>query len=285
MISLCEKLLPENGGVASLVGAGGKTTLMFRLARELADAGETVLTTTTTKIFPPTEEQSVAVVIAEESADALDKADDLLRTSLHVTIAREHLTSQGKLVGFAPHIIDEFRRSGLFRWIIVEADGAARRPLKAPAAHEPVIPECSDEVVAVVGLDAVGKPLNDQWVFRTGLYSQITGVPLNSPVTEQSIAQIILDKDGLMRGCPSAARRVAFLNKAERKSTLGAGRRIASILCAHNGGKPERIVVGSLLEESFFVKVYCPEVSEHGLKRSSDTTRTTPINEAYIEMS
>ena len=40
-------------GVTAIVGGGGKTTLMERLALELASAGHTVLVTTTTRIFPP----------------------------------------------------------------------------------------------------------------------------------------------------------------------------------------------------------------------------------------
>ncbi|MCJ7654933.1 MAG: putative selenium-dependent hydroxylase accessory protein YqeC, partial [Dehalococcoidia bacterium] len=41
------------GEVISLVGGGGKTTLMFALARELALGSGCVITTTTTKILEP----------------------------------------------------------------------------------------------------------------------------------------------------------------------------------------------------------------------------------------
>jgi len=49
-ISLYHALLLENGGVITIVGAGGKTSMMFQLAKVLSSAGDTVLTTTTTKI-------------------------------------------------------------------------------------------------------------------------------------------------------------------------------------------------------------------------------------------
>ena len=63
-----------DGGVVSLVGAGGKTSLMFRLARELTKAGGTVLTTTTTKIFEPTPDQAARVILAESASGLLTQA-------------------------------------------------------------------------------------------------------------------------------------------------------------------------------------------------------------------
>ncbi|MCF8109113.1 MAG: hypothetical protein K9J81_08985, partial [Desulfohalobiaceae bacterium] len=52
--NVSDLLLPERSGIISLVGAGGKTSLMFQLAREIAARKQRVLTTTTTRIFSPT---------------------------------------------------------------------------------------------------------------------------------------------------------------------------------------------------------------------------------------
>jgi len=49
--SLKEAFSIRKGEVISLVGAGGKSSLMQALADELAATGGTVITTTTTKIF------------------------------------------------------------------------------------------------------------------------------------------------------------------------------------------------------------------------------------------
>jgi probable selenium-dependent hydroxylase accessory protein YqeC len=260
MTTLREKLLPEDGGVVSLVGAGGKTTLMFRLAKELLEVGETVLTTTTTKIMMPAREKSSHVIVSSRTEQAVAEARELLKDSLHVTVGREHLIPQNKLSGFEPDAIGRFWKTGLFRWILVEADGAAQRPLKAPAAHEPVIPECSTLVVAVVGLDAVGESLNDQWVFRPDIYSQLADIPLNSPITENSVVAMILDDNGMMKGCPPTARRCVFLNKAEEDHTFAAGRTIATILHKKGGRKFDRILIGSVKREPPFAKVYVPEI-------------------------
>ena len=65
---------------------------------------------------------------------------------------------------------------------LVEADGAARKPLKAPAAHEPVLPEPLDCCVAVVGLDSVGQPLDDGHVHRSALVCAAAGQEPGWPV-------------------------------------------------------------------------------------------------------
>jgi probable selenium-dependent hydroxylase accessory protein YqeC len=253
MPSLHKELLPAGGGVISLVGGGGKTTLMFRLASELDHLKETVLTTTTTKIFEPTKEQSIHVIISEEPEGVLEKSMPLLRYSHHITAARERLVSKGKLAGFDPSAIEIFMKNGGFRWILVEADGAARKPIKAPAEHEPVIAECSTCVIAVVGLDAIGKPLDDRWVFRPQLYEKVTGLPLGSPVTEESVAAVILDEKGLMKGCPPDTRQIVFLNKAEEEKRLIAGEMISTLLVKEGKGKIDRVLIGSAKKGSLLI--------------------------------
>ncbi|UCD58369.1 MAG: putative selenium-dependent hydroxylase accessory protein YqeC [Candidatus Hydrogenedentota bacterium] len=253
-------MLPlDEGGVLSLVGAGGKTTFMLSLARELAAAGNTVLTTTTTKILMPAKEQSTSMVISADPVQVIAKAGNLLHRYRHITAAREHLASQGKLAGFEPDVINRLWETKMFRWILVEADGAAQRPLKAPASHEPVIPPCSTLIVAVVGLDVIGKSLDDRWVFRSQLYSQMTGVPPGSPVTERSVATMILHDKGLMKGCPSDARRYVLLNKAEDEHTFRAGRRIGSLLWQDGKGRLEKVLIGSMGKHPPHVERYDPE--------------------------
>lgn len=237
------------GGVISLVGGGGKTTLMFGLARELAAAGESILTTTTTKIFRPMAEESRQVVVAEDFSTLQAKLQDLAAREPHVTAAGGELAVQGKLLGLQPSEIDALQASGLFRWIVVEADGARHCPLKAPAEHEPVIPACSRWVIAVVGLDALGKPLDDEYVFRSQEYSRLTGVPAGAPVTEESVARALSAPRGILQGAPAESRRLVFLNKTESRQHLLAGRKIARVLQEGVNGTIHRVVLGSLLPE------------------------------------
>jgi probable selenium-dependent hydroxylase accessory protein YqeC len=186
MVSLREGLMLEGGGVVSLVGGGGKTSLMFKLARELSMAGDTVLTTTTTKIFEPSRDQAACVILSGSVPDILDRADELLDEHLHLTAAVGKLPESGKLCGFQPEIIGELWNAGLFQWIIVEADGAAGKPLKAPADHEPVIPACTTRLVGMLGLNGVGQPLTERLVFRHEHFARLTGLRLGSNVSDCS---------------------------------------------------------------------------------------------------
>ena len=255
MGSLCDTLELRGGGVISLVGAGGKTTLMFRLAHELTSDGQSVMTTTTTKIFRPSPDQSPLVVIAENLPILLEKIGASASCGLHVTAAGSE-SGRNKLIGYAPQLIDAVQKTGLFQWIVVEADGARMLSLKAPGDHEPVIPESSGWVIAVVGLDAVGKPLDDRYVFRAQDYSRITDLPKGAAVTAESVVRAVLARHGILKGFPPESKRIVFLNKAEGPDRRTAGREIARSLLQRGKGRIHRIVVGSLLPELDMVETW-----------------------------
>src|SRR3972149_4595965 len=126
--SLTEALGIGAREVISLVGAGGKTTLMFRLAKELSLGGKKVITTTTTKILEPASgETSLLFVDSDE-----ERIKDFVRGHLdqydHITVARERLES-GKLKGLSQNLVDELcHLQGMDTVVIIEADGAAGRP-------------------------------------------------------------------------------------------------------------------------------------------------------------
>jgi probable selenium-dependent hydroxylase accessory protein YqeC len=246
MPSLTEALKPAMRGIVSLVGAGGKTSLMFRLARELSDAGKTVLTTTTTKIFIPTKAQSKHVVLSDSPRDIIQKAKRLLRDNRHVSAAKKTMETQGKLEGYPAKTITEFWRSKLFQWIIVEADGARQRPLKAPGRFEPVIPACSNIVIGVVGLKGLGKPLDEKYVFRPEVFAEITKLDPGKLIDGVSVTASILHQQGIMKGCPSGAMRIVFLNQADISNGLKTGRRIRDILIDQQSGQLNRIIIGNV---------------------------------------
>jgi probable selenium-dependent hydroxylase accessory protein YqeC len=231
MTSFVKALGLSQGGVISIVGAGGKTSLMFRLASELAAAKTTVLTTTTTKIFTPGPEQSPLTLVSKSVQTILRQSAGLMDTHSHLTAGAGRLAAQPeKLVGFPPHDIDRLRQAGLFRWILVEADGAAHRPLKAPEVHEPVVPESSQWVIAVVGLNALGQPLNPQWVFRHERYAALTGLVPGQSVTAASVVRAAEHPAGFYKGCTSQVSKILLVNTLGDPGRIAAGRNIAQQL-------------------------------------------------------
>jgi probable selenium-dependent hydroxylase accessory protein YqeC len=236
-------------GVISLVGAGGKTSLLFRLAHELSASGDRVLTTTTTKINPPTKDQSNHLILSPSPAETLNEARTLLKVSPHITAAAGHASTPGKLVGFPPEAIELFLESNHFRWILVEADGSSRRPLKAPAPHEPVIPDCTNWVIGIVGLSALGKSLDKHTAFRPELVSKITGQAEGMPILIDTICETLVHRQGIFKGSPVGAKKIAFLNQADIPGRTKAGRSIIQRLSEKSDIDLSRVVLGSIVHE------------------------------------
>ena len=256
MTSLRQALMLGDGGVISLVGAGGKTSLMFKLAHELSMTGESVLTTTTTKIFEPGPNQSSCVIVSDSATGLLDQANGLIDIHPHITMALDRLPDKGKLIGIPPEAVDTVWKSHLFRWIVVEADGAAGRPLKAPADHEPVIPDCTSSLVGLAGLSGIGRPLNDQWVFRPERFAELAGMSRNSDITETAVADVFTHKNGLFKNAPAKAARIAFLNQADTPENCSAGQRIARLLTEKINTGMKRVVIGQTWADSPVSEIY-----------------------------
>ncbi len=246
----------EGGGMISLVGAGGKTSLMFRLARELSEDGDTVLTTTTTRIYTPDPSQSQKVIVAASVEEIQNRAAADLKGHRHITAAAGRIESQNKLTGFAPAMVDAFMKCGLFHWIIVEADGAAGRPLKTPEAHEPVIPGATGWLISLAGLSVVGKPFTDQWVHRPKIFSEICGLSPGAEITASAVACLLMHPQGAMKNAPRDCRRLIFLNQADAPGGLAAGRKISGLLLRKGDQGIQRVIVGQVLAEPPLVEFY-----------------------------
>ena len=214
----------RRGDVVAVVGAGGKTTLVYRLASEARAAGLTVLVTTTTHMGALDEEVTGPVLIDGESADMLVALGEALAGEGRATLLGRRLRPD-KLEGIAPARVDVL--APLADVVLVEADGARGRSLKVPAPHEPVIPASTTLVVVVCGLDALGQPLDEDRVHRTSLVRAATGVEPGEVVDEDCVATALRHQDGYPSRVPARARAGVFLNKAEDDATLAAAARLA----------------------------------------------------------
>jgi len=258
---LIEALAADDAHVVSLCGAGGKTTLMFALAREFITKGERVLLTTTTKIASDEAAAWPWPSFAATDVDSvLEGARRLLRhesrTRAAGLIVYSAASADGKkLVGFASETVDAISESRQFDRILVEADGSARKPLKAPAAHEPVIPSSTDAVIIVAGLAGLGLPLREEHVFRPDIWTKLTGVARGAPVTPESLAQIVIHPEGVGKGSPPHARRALFLNRADTPERLAAAKRVFDLLTASGSCRLNHAVAGCLLPEPVIVGV------------------------------
>lgn len=183
-------------GITAIIGSGGKSTLLKALGLELMRAGGRVLLCTTTHMFP------VAGVPWNGSSRLLDAAPwkpgaahapgctceacaGLARGSICQAGVLDPET--GKLSAPAEPLGELAQR---FNYVLAEADGSKRLPLKAHAAWEPVIPSGTANIVWIVGASGLGKPINEA-VHRPELFCKRCGCELTDTATPERVAQVL----------------------------------------------------------------------------------------------
>jgi probable selenium-dependent hydroxylase accessory protein YqeC len=236
----------------ALVGGGGKTTLMRALAEELSAGGSRVATTTTTKVAHREAQGSPFLVMCDSKPeDCLQQVRESVQRHSWIFVGTRS-PDPNKIGGIDPEVATALFQDPVIDYVIVEADGAAGRPVKVPAAHEPVIPDSVTITVALLGLEAVGKPLEPGIAFRLEQIQEITGLQRGEPLSVAVLAKLFGRETGLFRGTPTGSRNVVFLNKLDalRKRDL-AHRLAASILAASDAGI-ERVVFGSLNQNTYW---------------------------------
>ncbi|MBD5155653.1 MAG: putative selenium-dependent hydroxylase accessory protein YqeC [Oscillibacter sp.] len=210
------ELLEIRPGVTALIGGGGKTTAMYTLACELAAKG-TVICTTTTHILPPEH------LPLRNDSDERELASAL---SVQRCICMGTSSEHGKLT--APTLPME-TLAKLADYVLVEADGSRRLPIKAHLPHEPVIPANVGQTVILVGASGIGRSVRET-VHRWEQFCRFTGALPEDPVTAENLSRLLTaeDIDGKI-----------FINQAETPEALTAARRLAELL-------PRPVYAGSL---------------------------------------
>lgn len=196
----------------SFVGAGGKTTSLFRLAKELKEAGGRVLITTTTAIYSPIKESYDRLILTDTAEDRgyLDRVE---RGSIY--IMGKTISEENKLLGLETSKILELSEENIFDYILIEADGSKRKPIKAPASHEPVIPSNTTKLIGVIGLDVISKPIDEEWVHRPQLFSQLTEGKIGDKININRVVKLVAADEGLYKSCPDGCDKYLLLNKTD----------------------------------------------------------------------
>jgi molybdenum cofactor cytidylyltransferase len=246
---LHEALNVKGGDVISFVGAGGKTTAALRLMEELAGIEQRVVFTTTTKILEPIPRENERLLLADDE-EALVQMPELLTRYGKVFLANCRLEevdptalegSDGdypmrpnKLEGVSPSLVDHLARRLSKTVILVEADGARHRALKAPAAHEPVVPASTTILVPMADLTVLGKPLVEEHVHRPELVAGLTGM----------VATVLCHPQGGLKALPDQTRAVPMLNQIAEGCPLEQARQIAHLILRNQC--IERVIIASL---------------------------------------
>lgn len=183
-------------GITAIIGSGGKSTLLKTLGLELMRAGGRVLLCTTTHMLP------VAGVPWGGSSRRLD-AVPWKPGALHVPgctceacagMSRGGIRQAGVLdpetgkLSSPAEPLDQLAQR--FDYVLAEADGSKRLPLKAHAAWEPVIPSGTANIVWIAGASGLGKPINEA-VHRPELFCERCGCEPTDIATPENVAQVL----------------------------------------------------------------------------------------------
>jgi len=225
---ISEALNLKERAFISLVGAGGKSTLFNRLADELALKNKRIILTTTTKMFswqlaPFVKKGRLIEGHNEESVrEFINKYFSVKSKTGRLAVIKEKIEDNGeeKVSGPSPDWLDKWWEDKLADYFLIEADGAAGRPVKAPASYEPVIPLSTTNLIGVIGIDALGLSLQEENVFRSEIFSRLTGLNLGEKIGIEALAFLICHPQGLFKGAPPSCRRHLFINKAEDPEDL-----------------------------------------------------------------
>ena len=167
------ELLGVTRGVTAVIGSGGKTSLLYRLAEELRPCGTVLLATTTHIMRPP---QYPFAETATQLREALAAEGAACAGSY---------TPEGKLTAPA---FDGWEQAADF--VLVEADGSKRLPAKAHETWEPVLPPQRRRTICVLGASAFGQPIR-QAAHRPALFARLAGVPWSAAITPEMAARVI----------------------------------------------------------------------------------------------
>jgi len=235
------------GEIVALVGAGGKTTAMARLARELGSFGPVVSTTTTHLALS---ERSIAPShFIFDDDTKLEELGPLLREYRHVLVTGPALPALGKWSGLTAgsfsRLCELLQGAGVT--LLVEADGARGLSLKAPDQHEPAVPREATQLVVLAGLDALGRPLNAETVHRVSRFMESAEAAAGGIITPGVLARGLTHVSSYAKVARRGMGFSIVLNKADTDEARQLGREAAAQLL--HSPVVCRVVVASLLED------------------------------------
>lgn len=220
-LSLRRALRLSEAPSLALVGAGGKSTALFQLARE----------------FPPPVLLSATTHLSLEQCYLADRHLVMLRPQPLpwdgvILVTGPKSDPPGKMRGVEPAVLGHLRLEAQQRHVpfFLECDGSRQKPLKAPAEHEPPIPDFVEMVVMVVGLSGLGKPLEESYVHRAERFAELSGLKMGEKVSVDAVARVLNHPLGGLKNIPSGARRVVLLNQADDAKRQSLGARLARTL-------------------------------------------------------
>jgi probable selenium-dependent hydroxylase accessory protein YqeC len=217
------------GQCVSIMGAGGKSTLMNRLADELIVLGRTVVLSSTTNYHRPQFLQSEQILLTRDAPDWPEKLRALARRWNRLLVLQRDL-GDAMVKGIDVAAVRKIHARVPEAIVIVKTDGARKRWFKAPNPSEPVIPPWTQVCITVVNGEIVGQLLTEALVHRPERVAELTGIHLGDPITPQAVGTVLTHPDTYARKIPTGARRAVYISHVRTPADVAQAKTIAAWL-------------------------------------------------------
>jgi len=231
-------LLEARSGVVCAVGAGGKKSLLRRLAAQ--HPGRVALTGTVFITHVP-EDAGFAIAVAQDAdlPDAVARLGGVPRVAYACPSEKPD-----RWAGASAATIERIHREGGFAATYVKADGARMRWIKAPADDEPALPACCTTVVPILSALAIGEPLTSRVAHRVERIGEVLGLRENEIITPTHLGRLIASPLGMLKST-EARRVVPVINMVDDGRREAGAREAAEVALAANS-RIDRVVLTCL---------------------------------------
>jgi probable selenium-dependent hydroxylase accessory protein YqeC len=232
----------------SIMGAGGKSTLMNRLTDELNVLGRTVVLTSTTNYHRPKALQAEQILLTEEAPDWPERLG-ILGKRWNRLLVLHHDLGDAMVRGIDVPAVRTIHTRIPEAVVIVKTDGARKRWFKAPNASEPVIPPWSLTCITVVNREILGRPLTEALVHRPERVAELTDLALGQPITPEAVGIVLTHPQTYAPKIPAGARRIIYISHVRSEADVEQAGMIADG-CDRSG--VDDILAGDTLSGVFF---------------------------------
>jgi probable selenium-dependent hydroxylase accessory protein YqeC len=222
----------SGGPVCTVIGSGGKTSLIWLLAK--SQERRKVLVSPTTKMFPPPPELCKGLS-GENPRGGISVAGVLNKKT-------------GKLEALPPEELK--KRIPFYGLTLLEGDGSRGLPLKGWAEHEPQVPPFSAVSIGVIPILPLGKKASGELIFRLPRFTRLSGAKEGDTLRPAHLAALISGSPGA-RGLFAAARgrKLLFINQVEDETRMEQARGLAALLPKDFLSSLDGVIAGSVWQD------------------------------------
>lgn len=231
--------------IITIVGAGGKTSLMYS-ASSLLRKHYKVLITTTTHIYVPDNNLYDKIIMLTHFENK--NYHSILQNNKNgVYVIGSHIVNNSKIKGLTFDMLDKI--TPYFDIVIIEGDGSKEKSLKGWNDSEPVIYSKTTKTIGVVDISSIGIDINEENIHRVGKFLSIINDDLAKTVQPKHLNKVILNKNGLFKFYKGE--KILFINKVENTNNRINALNIIKDIKNENQSYIDTFIYGSIFNNEF----------------------------------